>query len=297
MSRERVRRRRGRARSRSRPRGSPGRCRTAPASPCRAQRVGHVEPARRRPRSVIAAAPPTAARRRRPRTAAPSTMPMASGPPPAAIVRTIIATPITTMSDGEDASGRRGLIRRDAGLRAPRALARRAPAAAGCGGDSMITRHGRSASTVSSVLPNTDAPATRRGSAITTAAARMSCASSMIRRPAWPARTFSQCPDTRPPPCSLACSMIESGGGLGVGHRGVDLQRVRDGDRDEHVDPAALARGELDRGGDDLLVVAVARRRARARSRTPPRGRRRAAAIATLWVEARSSPWRRRKIV
>ena len=38
----------------------------------------------------------------------------------------------------------------------------------------------------------------------------MSCASSMIRRPAWPARTFSQCPETRPPPWSRACSMIES---------------------------------------------------------------------------------------
>ena len=74
----------------------------------------------------------------------------------------------------------------------------------------MITRHGRSASTVSIVLPNTDVPAMRRGSVMTTAAARMSCASSMIRRPAWPARTFSQCPETRPPPCSLACSMIES---------------------------------------------------------------------------------------
>ena len=74
----------------------------------------------------------------------------------------------------------------------------------------MITRHGRSVSTVSSVLPNSDAPSTRRGSGITIAAARMSIASSMIRRPAWPARTFSQWPDTRPPPCSFACSMIES---------------------------------------------------------------------------------------
>ena len=74
----------------------------------------------------------------------------------------------------------------------------------------MITRQGRSASTVSIVLPNTEVPAIRCGSAITTAVARMSCASSMIRRPAWPARTFSQCPETRPPPCSLACSMIVS---------------------------------------------------------------------------------------
>ena len=50
----------------------------------------------------------------------------------------------------------------------------------------MITRHGRSASTVSSVLPNSDAPLMRCGSGITIAAARMSVASSMIRRPAWP---------------------------------------------------------------------------------------------------------------
>ena len=52
------------------------------------------------------------------------------------------------------------------------------------GTDSMITRHGRSVRTVSSVLPNSEAPATRRGSGITIAAARMSVASSMMRRPA-----------------------------------------------------------------------------------------------------------------
>src|SRR3954454_15746960 len=80
----------------------------------------------------------------------------------------------------------------------------------GSGADSMITRHGRSASTVSSVLPNSDAPSTRRGSGITIAAARMSAASSTIRRPAWPARIFSTWPDTRLPPWILPCSITES---------------------------------------------------------------------------------------
>ena len=74
----------------------------------------------------------------------------------------------------------------------------------------MITRHGRSASTVSSVLPNSEAPLTRRGSGITIAAARMSIASSMIRRPAWPERTRSTCPDTRAPACTRACSISDS---------------------------------------------------------------------------------------
>ena len=83
----------------------------------------------------------------------------------------------------------------------------------------MITRHGRSASTVSSVLPNSDAPSIRRGSGITIAAARMSPASSMIRRPAWPARIFSWWPDTRRPPWILACSIAESAARLGVGQR------------------------------------------------------------------------------
>ena len=88
------------------------------------------------------------------------------------------------------------------------------PGSGGCGAspsgtDSMITRHGRSVSTVSSVLPNSDAPSTRRGSGITIAAARMSTASSTIRRPAWPARTRSTCPETRPPPATFASSMID----------------------------------------------------------------------------------------
>ena len=85
----------------------------------------------------------------------------------------------------------------------------------------------------------------------------MSCASSMIRRPAWPARTFSQWPDTRPPPCSLACSMIESAAASASGIDASMSQRVRHRDRHQHVDPAALAGRQLDRRRDDLLVVAV----------------------------------------
>src|SRR5918992_1395698 len=74
--------------------------------------------------------------------------------------------------------------------------------------DSMITRHGRSASTVSSVFPNSDIPALRGGRDITTARARISLASSTIRRPACPGRTFSQWPVTRRPPLIRAVSMI-----------------------------------------------------------------------------------------
>ena len=70
----------------------------------------------------------------------------------------------------------------------------------------MMTRHGRSWSTVSSVLPKM-ALACLGGSGMTIARARSSRASSTMRRPACPARTFSQCPVTRRPPCRRACSM------------------------------------------------------------------------------------------
>ena len=56
----------------------------------------------------------------------------------------------------------------------------------------MITRQGRSASTVSSDFPNSDLPVRRGGSGITIARAWMSFASSTIRRPLPPGRTFSQ---------------------------------------------------------------------------------------------------------
>ena len=121
----------------------------------------------------------------------------------------------------------------------------------------MITRHGRSVSTVSSVLPNTDVPAIRRGSGITIAAARMSVASSMIRRPACPARIFSVWPETRRPPWIRACSITESAAASSSGIVRVDRQRVRHGDHGQHVDAAALARGELDRGRHHVLVVAA----------------------------------------
>ena len=74
--------------------------------------------------------------------------------------------------------------------------------------DSMITRQGRSASTVSSVLPNS-APPVRGAAAASRSRARASRAPPRrSARPACPARTFSQCPVTRRPPCSRACSMI-----------------------------------------------------------------------------------------
>ncbi len=74
----------------------------------------------------------------------------------------------------------------------------------------MITRQGRSLSTVSSVLPNSDRPVRRGGSDITRARAWISRASSTIRRPAWLGRTFSQCPVTRRPPRTRAESIAEA---------------------------------------------------------------------------------------
>ena len=94
-----------------------------------------------------------------------------------------------------------------------------------------------------------------RGSGITIAAARISTASSTIRRPAWPARTRSTWPDTRLPPATLASSMTLRRRIL-VGHRRVDLERVRHGDRHQHVDAAALARRQLARRRQHLIVVA-----------------------------------------
>ncbi len=82
----------------------------------------------------------------------------------------------------------------------------------------MITLHGRSASTVSSVLPKIDEPVRGGGSAITTAAAWISFASSTIRRPASPARTFSKWPLTRRRPrrraASIAACALASASGM-----------------------------------------------------------------------------------
>ena len=127
----------------------------------------------------------------------------------------------------------------------PVSIAARRCAREASGADSMITRHGRSASTVSSVLPNSDAPSIRRGSGITIAAARMSPASSMIRRPAWPARIFSTWPETRRPPWISRLLDRRVGGRLLVSHPRLDRQRVRHRDEREHVDAAPLARREL----------------------------------------------------
>ncbi len=71
----------------------------------------------------------------------------------------------------------------------------------------MITRAGRSARTVSTVLPNVVVPV-RGGSGSTIARARISFASSTMTRPACPARTLVHRPLTRRPTWTLACSMI-----------------------------------------------------------------------------------------
>ena len=113
----------------------------------------------------------------------------------------------------------------------------------------MITRQGRSASTVSSVLPNSDAPVRRGGSAITIARARISRASSTIRRPPCPGRTFSQCPVTRRPPRTRAESMIEpacascSGIAASIGEFGGTVISH------QHVDAAPAPGGQLGGGG------------------------------------------------
>ena len=52
-------------------------------------------------------------------------------------------------------------------------------------------------------------PVRRGGSDITIARASISRASSTIRRPACPGRTFSQCPVTRRPPRTRAESIID----------------------------------------------------------------------------------------
>ena len=81
----------------------------------------------------------------------------------------------------------------------------------------MITRQGRSLRTVSRVLPKMDAPARLGGNDITMARARISRASSTIRRPASPGRTFSQCPVTLRPPRTLAASIAACASASGSG--------------------------------------------------------------------------------
>ena len=128
-------------------------------------------------------------------------------------------------------------------------------AAAGRGGSgtvgslSMITRHGRSARTVSTVLPNSVVPV-RGGSGMTSAWARISRASSTISRPLPPGRTRSTWPLTRRPPCSRACSMTARAAISSSGSAASSGDACGTVIEHEHVDPAALAAGELRRGGD-----------------------------------------------
>ena len=90
---------------------------------------------------------------------------------------------------------------------------------------------------------------------MTIARARSSRASSTIRRPACPARTFSQCPVTRRPPCRRACSISACAAASCSGIDGVDRRRGGDDDRDEDVDPAAPAGGHPHRGRDGARRV------------------------------------------
>ena len=121
--------------------------------------------------------------------------------------------------------------------------------------DWMITRHGRSASTVSTVLPNSDPPV-RGGQRHDDRPARAWPAPR--RRSgarACPARTFSQWPLTRRPPWSARLLDDRLGGELLLGHLGVDRRRGRDRDRDEHVDAAPPPGGDLDRRRERALGV------------------------------------------
>src|SRR3954449_9719781 len=82
------------------------------------------------------------------------------------------------------------------------AIAASTPGPPFSGVDSMMTRHGRSERTVSSVRSKSVAPA-RGTSVMTIARARISRASSTSARPACPARTFSPCPARPAPPAAV----------------------------------------------------------------------------------------------
>ena len=161
--------------------------------------------------------------------------------------------------------------------------------------ESRITRHGRSASTVSSVRPNSERPgAALRGSGITIAAAWISCASLTIRRPAPPARTFSsgrspgarraRAPGPPPPgpwPRPRACS-------ASIGRVG------RHGDRDQHVDARAGGGRPGARPWPRPRPSTGRPRRPPGSTRTPPRARRSAWAPRSWCVWVRLRPWLRR---
>ena len=114
-----------------------------------------------------------------------------------------------------------------------------------------MTRQGRSASTVSTVLPKIVVPV-RGGSGMTIACARIARASSMTTRAPWPGADLDHPPADAPPDEHPRALDDVGAGGLDLGQLGVERQRLRHGDRDEDVDAAAAARGEPGGGGDDL---------------------------------------------
>ncbi len=120
-----------------------------------------------------------------------------------------------------------------------------------------MTRQGRSVRTVSSVLPNNDVPARRGGSDITTARARISRASSTIRRPAPPGANLLPVPGHSPAAADAGGVDQRGRARLLIGQRGVDRRVRRHRDRDQHVDAAPATGGEA-HGGRDRLGREVA---------------------------------------
>ena len=76
------------------------------------------------------------------------------------------------------------------------------------------------------------------------------------RLPAWPARTFSQCPETRLPPWSLACSMVDSAAASASGIAASIVSALGTVIVTSRWIAASAGR-ELDRGGECLLVEDV----------------------------------------
>ena len=238
-------------------------------------------------RGLTGAAPPTGARRPPPRTAAPSTIPTASGPPPPAIVCAIIATPSTTIS--ADSTAVSGLTA------APSPSRARAGACGRTGGrDSMITRQGRSASTVSIVLPNTDAPEIALGQREHDG--RRAHVLRLLDDPAAGLPGAHLLPVPGDAPAALQLGLLDDrvGGRLGLGHRRVDL-RARSG-------TMIVTSTWMPRRLRAASLIAVAIRCSSCQpSPTWTSTESYSAswsttgwAIATLCVEVRSRPWRRR---
>ena len=138
----------------------------------------------------------------------------------------------------------------------------------------MITRQGRSAEHgLERLAEQRRAGAGAAAAASRSRAARISRASSTIRWPASPGRTFSQCPVTRRPPEHARRVDHRLRARLLLGQRRVDRRGRRHGDRHEHVDAAPPPRGQPHRGRHRVRRV-VARPRTRpAPTRTRPRAR------------------------